>query len=121
LSYVDLQDVAQAAAVILTGTAHEDATYSLAGTSGISQFEVAESLSSLTKREVEVEVVPLAEWERQARARGWDDYRVGALVHMFHYYAQHGLLGNPQVLSWLLGHPPTSMEAFLEGAFYQPT
>jgi uncharacterized protein YbjT (DUF2867 family) len=117
LSLVDLQDVAQAAARVLTEPGHEYATYQLAGTLGLSQDEVAACLSRRIGHPVAVEVIPLPEWEEQARARGLDDYQVAALIRMFRYYAQHGLPGNPRVLSWLLGRPPTTLESFLERAF----
>ncbi len=32
---------------------------------------------------------------------------------MFAYYAAYGLIGNPQILGWLLGRPPTSLESFV--------
>jgi hypothetical protein len=31
---------------------------------------------------------------------------------MFRAYARDGLKGNPNVLGWLLGRPPTSLAAF---------
>jgi NAD(P)H dehydrogenase (quinone) len=120
LSFVDLQEVAQVAAAVLTESGHENATYPLAGTPGVSQAEIAASLSHIANRVVKVEEVTLADWERQARARGLGDYQVETLVAMFRYYARYGLPGNPQVLRWLLGIPPMNMESFLEGAFLQP-
>jgi NAD(P)H dehydrogenase (quinone) len=120
LSFVDLQEVAQVAAAVLTESGHENATYPLAGTPGVSQAEIAASLSHIANRVVKVEEVTLADWERQARARGLGDYQVETLVAMFRYYARYGLPGNPQVLRWLLGNPPMNMESFLEGAFLQP-
>jgi hypothetical protein len=33
---------------------------------------------------------------------------------MFRYYAEHGLIGNPNTLHWLLGRAPTTLEVFLE-------
>jgi hypothetical protein len=32
---------------------------------------------------------------------------------MFRYYADHGLIGNPNTLSWLLGRAPASLAGFL--------
>jgi hypothetical protein len=39
---------------------------------------------------------------------------------MFRYYAAHGLIGNPNALSWLLGRAPTGLAAFLERAAKLP-
>jgi hypothetical protein len=32
---------------------------------------------------------------------------------MFRYYAQHGLVGNPNTLRWLLGRAPHGLAEFL--------
>lgn len=113
LSLVDLEDVAQAAATILTEPGHTGATYELVGEHAISQTEVAAILSQKMNRPIQVTVTPLKDWEERARASGLGDYQVDALVRMFQYYADYGFEGNPRVLSWLLGRPPRSFEAFV--------
>jgi hypothetical protein len=35
---------------------------------------------------------------------------------MFDYYARHGLAGNPNVLTWLLGRAPTTLVEFARRA-----
>jgi hypothetical protein len=42
------------------------------------------------------------------------DYAVENLVKMFEYYDKWGLVGNPNVLRWLLKREPASLEAFVE-------
>jgi uncharacterized protein YbjT (DUF2867 family) len=116
LSYVDLQDVAQAAAVVLTEPGHRDAIYELVGTLGISQSELAEILSQVLNRPVSVKVIQLADWEAGARARGLGEYQTDALSRMFRYYDQSGLVGNPKALNWLLQNPPSTLENFFERA-----
>jgi uncharacterized protein YbjT (DUF2867 family) len=116
LSLVDLDDVAQAAALVLTETDHRSATYELVGTEGLSQDEVAATLSKVLGRPVEVEVVPLDSWEKGARHAGLGDYAVETLLKMFRYYERHGFSGSPRVLTWLLGRPPASFEVFVRRA-----
>jgi NAD(P)H dehydrogenase (quinone) len=41
-----------------------------------------------------------------------EDYQRETLTKMFRAYARDGLKGNPDVLSWLLERPPTSLENF---------
>lgn len=113
LSMVDLNDVAQAAAVILTESGHESATYELVGTNAISQTEVAGILSQQSGRPVQVAIIPLKTWMRQARASGLGEYQVEALTSMFRYYERYGFRGNTRVLSWLIRRPPTTFEAFV--------
>jgi uncharacterized protein YbjT (DUF2867 family) len=113
LSMVDLVDVAAAAAITLTKPGHAGAIYELAGPEVLSQTEVAQVLGQQLGRPVYLDVVPLEEWEKQARASGMDDYVIETLIKMFRYYANHGLWGNPNVLGWLLGYPPHTFEDFV--------
>lgn len=114
LSFVDLLDVAQAAAIVMTEPGHRDAIYELVGTQGLSQSNIAEILSQGLDRTVKIKVIPLSEWEVQARARGLGEYQIEALSRMFRFYEQYGLFGNPQVLNWLLQHPPSTLKVFID-------
>src|SRR5262245_35755300 len=114
LSLVDLDDVGEAAAIVLTQDGHDGATYELVGTAALSQADVASSLSAALGRGVRAEEEPLAAWEARARAGGMGDYERATLAAMFRYYAEHGLIGNPNTLRWLLGRAPTSLASFLE-------
>jgi uncharacterized protein YbjT (DUF2867 family) len=114
LSMVDLEDVAQVAAIVLTEPGHAGATYELVGEGAMAQPGVAKVLSQQLGRLVRAEVVPLDVWEQQARAAGLGDYQVETLLKMFRYYEQYGFWGNPRVLGWLLRRPPTTLAAFVE-------
>jgi uncharacterized protein YbjT (DUF2867 family) len=116
LGMVDLEDVAEAAAAVLVEPGHAGAIYELAGAEALSQAEVATILSQQLGRPVRAEAVSLETWERRARESGLGDYQVETLVKMFRYYERYGFWGNPRVLSWLLGRPPTTFAAFLERA-----
>jgi uncharacterized protein YbjT (DUF2867 family) len=114
VSLVDLDDVGEAAAIVLTQDGHSGATYELAGTPALSQAEVASSLAAVLGRSVRAEEEPLAAWEARARAGGMGDYERATLAAMFRHYAEHGLIGNPNTLRWLLGRAPTTLASFLE-------
>jgi NAD(P)H dehydrogenase (quinone) len=113
LSLVDLEDVAQAAARVLTEPGHTGATIELVGTAGLSPRDIAEVLSAELGRPVDVEVVPLDVWGRSARATGLGEYQVSTLSRMFVYYGEHGLTGSPQALTSVLGRSPTSFPAYV--------
>jgi nucleoside-diphosphate-sugar epimerase len=114
LSLVDLEDVAEAATVVLAEPGHTGATYELVGGEAMTQVEVAAVLSQQLGHPVHAEVVPLDAWERRARAAGLGDYQVKTLIEMFRYYERHGFWGNPRVLGWLLRRTPTTFAAFVE-------
>ena len=111
---VDLEDVAAAAALVLTEAGHEGATYELVGAEALTQTDVAAILSHGLGRRVRAQALPLDVWEEGARAAGLDDYQVRTLVRMFCYYEDYGFWGNPNVLRWLLGRSPTTFATFVE-------
>jgi uncharacterized protein YbjT (DUF2867 family) len=114
LSLVDLEDVAQAAATVLLDTKHAGAIYELVGTHPISQIEVAELLSQELGSPVRVDPISQEVWEAEARTHGLGEYQLNALLAMFRYYDQKGLYGNQQVLSWLLGRDPNTLETVID-------
>jgi NAD(P)H dehydrogenase (quinone) len=116
LSLVDLDDVGEAAAIVLTQDGHHGASYELAGTPALSQSDVAAALGVALGRIVRAEEEPLAAWEARARAGGMGEYERITLAAMFRYYAAYGLVGNAHVLRWLLGRAPTSLAALLARA-----
>ena len=118
LGMVDLEDVAEAAAIVLTEPGHVGAVYELAGAQVLSQVEVAAILGQQLGRPLHAEAVPLKTWERRARESGLGDYQVETLVKMFRYYERYGFWGNPRVLSWLLDRSPTTFAAFVERSKY---
>ncbi len=117
LSLVDLEDVGEAAAIILTEPGHTGATYELVGTEPVSQVEVAAVLEKVVGRPVRAVQVSLTEWEARARQTGLGNYQIDTLVKMFRYYERFGLVGNPNVLAWLLGRPPQSLANFVRRVF----
>jgi len=111
-SFVDLEDVAEAAKVVLTQSNHINAIYELSGTMPVSHVEVAEILTQALGGAVRVETEDIESWK--LRARGMSKFAIENLVRMFEYYDQWGLMGNPNVLRWLLNREPTSLDAFIE-------
>jgi NAD(P)H dehydrogenase (quinone) len=114
LSMVDLDDVAEVVALVLTQPGHLAAIYELVGCAPVSQSEIAQTLSEKLGFSVQAEELSLEKWESQTRRLGIGDYQVDTLLKMFQYYKKFGLHGNPQVLTWLLGRQPASFSSFIE-------
>lgn len=114
MSMVDLGDVAEAAAVVMTEPGHVGSTYELAGPETLTQTQIAEILAAQLKRPVRAEQIAIEAWARQAQAMGMGTYQIETLVKMFRYYNRHGLWGNPRVLAYLIGRPPTTFQTFVE-------
>ena len=127
-SFVDLEDVAEAGKIVLTEPDHKNAIYELAGTLPMSHVEVAEIFGRVLNRDVRAEREEIGDWrlraeqsERSSRAQSKRSLELSAyttenLIRMFEYYDQWGLVGNPNVLRWILQRKPTSLQAFIERA-----
>ena len=116
ISLVDLRDVAEAAARVLTEPGHAGATYELVGTPGLSQTQVAETLGEALGRPVRTETVDRAAWSATAEQNGLSAEARATLLQMFEYYERYGLCGSPRALTGLLGRAPTSLAAFARDA-----
>ena len=110
---VDLEDLAQAAAIVLTEPGHTDAIYEVVGTEPIAQAQVAAVLSVVLGKDIQAQRIPFKTWETQALKKGLGSYQRYTLLKMFQHYMKFGFSGNPLVLSWLLGRQPTTLERCL--------
>lgn len=111
-SFVDLEDIAEAAKIVLTESGHTNAIYELAGTNPTTHTEVAEIFGRVLKRDVRTEKEEIANWKR--RISGLSEYALENLVKMFGYYDKWGLVGNMNTLRWLLKREPTPLEQFIQ-------
>ncbi|MEM8862047.1 MAG: NmrA family NAD(P)-binding protein, partial [Chloroflexota bacterium] len=112
ISLVDLNDVAEAAAIILQTDKYVGATLELIGTPPHSQTEVCKILSRVFGQTIQFETVSLTTWE--TGAQGLSPYARETLMAMFRYYEKFGLIGNSAVLEMVLGRPPATLRAFIE-------
>ena len=112
LSIVDLEDVAEAAALVMTEPdGHFNSTYELVGPQALSQNEAAEILSRELQRTVKAAEIPRDQWDEKMRSSGMGSYERDTLLKMFIYYEQYGFFGNPNVLSHLLQRPPATFQS----------
>lgn len=114
LAMVDLKDVADVVALVLTEKGHIGATYELCGSEILSLMDIASTLSKHVGSEVKAESISVEAWGAHARANGLSEYEIDILSKMFKYYDTYGFLGNSNVLTWLLSRSPTNFEAFVQ-------
>jgi NAD(P)H dehydrogenase (quinone) len=118
-SFVDLEDLAEAVKTVLTEANYRNAVYELAGTLPMSYTEVAETFSHVLKRNVRPQREETEAWRLRAEQSGMTEYALENLVSMFTYYDQWGLVGNSNVLRWILKRAPASMGSFVERTMSQ--
>lgn len=136
-SFVDLLDVAEAAATIILADGHgpdghrtdgqggdgrgrethQGATYELAGTERTTIGDLARVAETILGTPVPVERIDPAAWSAAQHAvtgdGRLDDRQLSWLVAMFDYYDRHGLLCGAVPLTALLGRQPTTVAATL--------
>ncbi len=105
---VDLLDLAEACARILTEPGHEYATYELAGPEALNQRAMAAILSEVMGRPVEAQAMSFEAWAEGARKKGLSEDKIEHAVVMNQHYDAHGFLGNGNVLRFILGRPLTT-------------
>jgi uncharacterized protein YbjT (DUF2867 family) len=113
-SPVDLLDVAEVAAGVISAPGHSGATYELAGPQVLTTAGMASVVGQALGKEVRAREIALEDWGVVA---GIDEERRGALRAMFRYYSDHGFWGNPRTLTQLLGREPNDFEAFIRREF----
>ena len=116
-SFIDLEDLTEAAKIVLTDSGHQNAVYELAGTVPMSHMDVAEIFGRVLKRDMRAEKQEIPDW--RFGAKGLSKYAVDNLTRMFEYYDRWGLVGNLNVLKWLLRREPTSFEGFIERTVHE--
>ena len=72
---VDLENVAEAAVEVITGSGHHNAIYELCGSESLSQDEVADIISRKLDRPVKAERVLIEIWEVRRGLPGWMNTR----------------------------------------------
>lgn len=125
-SLVDLNDVAEVVAkIILEGPAHYGATYELSSPDCLSPREIADQIAGVTGKPVKVVVDEvddfLTTWFGDAYSREAMASEYKTFKALSDWYWTYDFVGNPNVLGWLLGRPPTSFGEFLLSEYERRT
>ena len=111
LSLVDLADVAEIAACVLTDPGYDFGIYELCG-GQITLAEQAAIIGRLAGVPVAARALDPAQPNGDLGIPFRGDHGRDTMTRMYHHYANHGLRGSPKVLSLLLRRAPTTYEAF---------
>ena len=110
---VDLEDLAEAASIILTSPGHTGATYEICGPENLSLSDMIAVMKQHFGREIKVETLQDEMFAAHLKKIGVGDYQVNTLLKMFQHYNEHGFIGNPNVLTWILGRKPNDFSSFI--------
>ena len=118
IAAVDVRDIAEAAAIVLTGDDHIGQTCNLVGPDNLSGHKVASIWSGLLGKEVRYAGHDMEAFEAATRKRApaWAAFD---LRMMFQGYLERGFAvenGDIETVTKLLGHPPRRYEDFARQA-----
>ena len=120
-SMVDVDDVAEVAATVLAQSqAHAGATYELVAPGRHTAHDLASIIAGVTGRDVAAEQIDAEVFLKAALGVESLDafpYQTRLLRAISQRYSSHDFIGNPNVLTWLLGRRPTTFEQFVRREF----
>ncbi|MBM7566126.1 SDR family oxidoreductase [Paenibacillus sacheonensis] len=113
IGMVDLEDLAEAAGIILTRPGHVWASYEISGPENLSLSDMKAAMEQHFGHEITVETPQDEMFAAQLTKRGLGDYKVNTIVKMFQHYNEHGSVGNSNVLMWILDRKPNDFSSFI--------
>src|SRR6202035_4034291 len=119
ISVVDIRDIAEATAIVLTSDEHYGRTYNLNGSEVLSGSAVAAVWSAVLGKEVQYVGDDMEAFEEQMRKRApsWSAFDIRM---MFEGYLERGFVaeeGDLETLTKLLGHTPRRYDDFARETF----
>ena len=115
VSHIDLRDIAEAAAKILSSPAHHSGKiYELNGPEALSYAEIAEKISKATGRKVQYVDIPADAQRKALLDMGMPDFLVTALLELQDYYASGKASIVDGTLESLIHRAPTTIDEFLK-------
>jgi uncharacterized protein YbjT (DUF2867 family) len=120
-SLVDLGDVTEVAAAVLADSEHHaGATYELVAPGRYTAYDLAKVISGVVGREILAEQIDPDVFIKQFL--GFENlsdfpYQVRVARAISARYSSNDFIGNPNVLTWLLGRQPTTFGQFVQRQF----
>jgi uncharacterized protein YbjT (DUF2867 family) len=112
IASIDVGDIADVAATVLTSSGHEGAVYPLTGPEALSMADVAEKLSAATGRRIEYVNVAPEEATRARLAAGMPTFLADALDELFAERRKGKEAQVSALVQTLLGRRATSFDEF---------
>lgn len=113
LCMVDIDDLAEAASIILTNSGYEGATYEICGSQNLSLTDMLTIMKEHFGCEIKAQTTPIKLWIAKLKTFGVGGYQIDTLLKMFKHYNEHGFIGNSNALMWILGHKPNNFSSFI--------
>lgn len=116
-SWVLREELAEAAAHVLTTEGHQNKTYALTNTTAVSFSEIAEALSVVLNKKVEYQSPSINQFEAILKQAGVPDMYIGMFTMWATAEAQGALDLEDATLSSFLGRKPTTVKQFITSVY----
>ncbi|ADB39735.1 SDR family oxidoreductase [Spirosoma linguale] len=116
-SYVLREELAEAAAHVLTTDGHLNQVYQLTNTASVSFYEIARELSHMLEKEVIYQSPSVSEFEARLKSGGVPDQYIGMFTMWAMALSQATMDVDDPTLAKILGRKPTSVQQFLHQAY----
>ena len=112
IASIDVGDIAEVAATILTGPGHQGKIYPLTGPEALSMAEVAEKLSAATGKRIQYINITPDEAKRAQLAAGLPPFTADALAELFAERRKGKEAQVSPIMETIIGRRPTSFDEF---------
>lgn len=116
LSWVDVEDVGEAVAILMTRPDQAGGTYEFCGTdTPLAAIDISEILSLHRQQSIEARTVPIEEFVRHMPYKEFSASQLDRLKDYYRFVGEFGMrAGNSRILAMLLGRSPTPFGAVAE-------
>ncbi|MDX1522129.1 MAG: SDR family NAD(P)-dependent oxidoreductase, partial [Anaerolineae bacterium] len=114
ISMVDIRDVAEVSANVLTTEGHESQTYVLTGPATVSMNDLAGALSTALGKQVNYVNVPIAATRESLIGMGLSDWMADTFCEYFENHSNGGSNFLSDDVEKITGHPPIGIERFAQ-------
>ncbi|MEU4605380.1 NAD(P)H-binding protein [Kribbella sp. NPDC023972] len=112
--FVDVEDLAEVAATVLTSTGHDGRIYDLSGPESITFADAVETIAKVSGRPMEYVAVTPAAYRDELLAAGWPEEAVHELNALFEIMREGHVTMPTDDIERLLGRPATSFASYAE-------
>lgn len=110
---VDIRDIAEAAAKVLSGRGHADKIYTLTGPAAVSYEDIAKHLSAILQRPINYNQVTQKQFYETLLEKGFPSWRAYDLAYIAEAYSNNSNKLITNDINTLLNRPSVSIQDFL--------
>ena len=113
MNFIDLNDIGEAVAKILTDKSYIGGTYELCGPENVTLSDVVKAFQIAAGKEVQSVFLSDEKMRSGLEASGKSGYFVECMLSMFRHYNEKGFIGSSKTLEFILGRKPVDLQSVI--------